>query len=70
MQAGGEVAIGGGGVTAKRKPKREPNFAHIAKLIRREVSYFNGWSVSEESVDMACRTAALKILRYLARRTR
>lgn len=38
---------------------------HIAKLIRREVSYFNGWSVSEESVQAACDKATTKVLRYL-----
>lgn len=52
------------------KPKRiqriSPRaFKHITRLIRREVSYFNGWWVSDENVDKACEKAAQKVLRYL-----
>jgi len=48
--------------------KREPDKKHMTKLIRREVSYFNGWSVSEERVTEACANAVESILRYLKRR--
>jgi hypothetical protein len=41
---------------------------HIAKLIRREVGYFNGWSVSYEQVDKDCEAATKKIERYLKRK--
>lgn len=51
-------------------PLSERQLAHIAKLIRREVSYFNGWSVSEMQVQSACDKAARKILHYLKDRRR
>jgi len=38
---------------------------HIAKLIQSEVSYFNGWSVSQETMEDSCKDAAKKIQRYL-----
>jgi hypothetical protein len=37
----------------------------ITQIIEREVSFFNGWSVSEEYVRKACDKATTKILRYL-----
>ena len=43
---------------------------HIANIIRGEVSYFNGWSVSEDSVDSSCFRAACKIELYLKRKSR
>lgn len=47
-------------------PKTEKE--HVAKLIRREVSFFNGWWVEEETVQKACEKAAKKVLRYLRAR--
>ena len=41
---------------------------HIRRLIVAEVSFFNGWSVSEENMQGACQKAADKILRYLGRK--
>jgi len=38
---------------------------HLAKLIEREVSFFNGWSVSEQRMREACDKAVTNILRYL-----
>ena len=48
-------------MTAKEKK-------HVAKLIRNEVEYFNGWTVSEEAVQEACEKAAEKVERYLERK--
>lgn len=50
-----------------RRERKAKRLAHVAKLIRREVNFFNGWSVSEKSVDSACEKAAQKILNYLRR---
>jgi hypothetical protein len=44
--------------------------SHVSKLIQREVSYFNGWHVSEETLVKNCDEAARKILRYLKARPR
>ena len=41
---------------------------HCTKIIRGEVGYFNGWSVSEESEKKACEKAAAKILKYLQKK--
>ena len=38
---------------------------HITKLIMSEVSYFNGWSVSQEDMAQDCWKAACKIEQYL-----
>ena len=38
---------------------------HIAKLIEKEVSYFNGWSVPQEIMESDCKKAADKIAKYL-----
>lgn len=48
-----------------RKERRAQLVKHVTKLIRREVSFFNGWAVSESNVDEACEKAATKVLRYL-----
>jgi hypothetical protein len=42
---------------------------HIAELIRREVSFFNGWAIPDSSARKACEKATEKILKYLARGT-
>jgi len=47
---------------------REVN--HIAKLIESEVSYFNGWSVTEGQMKNDCMVAAQKIEKYLNRNQR
>jgi len=41
---------------------------HIAKLIMAEVSYFNGWRVSEDSMESSCFKAACKVSNYLDRK--
>jgi hypothetical protein len=41
---------------------------YAAKLIRDEVSYFNGWGVSEEAVQESCEKALKKVERYLERK--
>lgn len=46
---------------------REQRTKHLQKLIQQEVSFFNGWHVSEESERKACTRAAEKIVAYLAR---
>lgn len=43
---------------------------HITRLIRKEVSFFNGWSVSEDRVESACFKAACKVEKYLAAKNR
>jgi hypothetical protein len=46
----------------------EREIAHMRRLIRAEVSYFNGWQVSDKAVDEACEKAAKKLLSYMWRR--
>jgi hypothetical protein len=46
--------------------KREK--AHIAKLIAKEVSYFNGWSVTQEQMNEDIAKAAENISKYLSRK--
>lgn len=41
---------------------------HIAELIEGQVSYFNGWAVSDETMERDCRDAAEDILAYLKRK--
>ncbi len=41
---------------------------HVTNLIVSEVSYFNGWSVSQEQMTLDCEAAAKKIRKYLRRR--
>lgn len=41
---------------------------HITKLIVEQVEFFNGWKVSEDSVESACWKAACRIENYLKRR--
>ncbi len=48
--------------------KEETLKKHISKLIRNEVSYFNGWSVPEETMNKDCDVAAYKVYRYLETR--
>lgn len=48
----------------------ERQIKHITKLIRREVAYFNGWSVSEETMEKDCRKAALNVAKYLTAKSR
>ena len=38
---------------------------HIARLIESEVGYFNGWSVSIETMEKDCEQAARKVEQYL-----
>jgi len=38
---------------------------HIAKLIEKEVAYFNGWCVPETVMVADCKKAADKIAKYL-----
>jgi hypothetical protein len=52
---------------AQIKRKHASN-KHLARLIEEEVGYFNGWLVSEASVQKACELAATRILRYLGRK--
>ena len=40
---------------------------HIAKLVKKEVAYFNGWYVSHETMEEDCKKAAENIFRYLQR---
>ena len=49
------------------KSKREI-MEQAAKMIEREVSFFRGWYVSDETMRAACRKAATKVRRYLKRR--
>ncbi len=42
----------------------------IARMIERHVSYFNGWSVSRESMRESCEKAAKSILRAISRRNK
>lgn len=53
---------------AMKQRIRKRKLATISKLIEKEVSYFNGWAVSEESMRDNCSKAAENILRYLERR--
>lgn len=41
---------------------------HCISLIRREVSFFNGWYVNDEVVDKSCADAAKKVERYIKKR--
>ena len=41
---------------------------HCADLIQKEVGYFNGWSVSQDTEREACEIAAKKVERYLRRK--
>ena len=43
---------------------------HCARLIQKEVSYFNGWAITEAEEERACRKAAVRVIRYLRRRFR
>jgi len=49
----------------KTPPKRKTRVQYFANLIQREVSFFNGWYVSERAEREACEAAARKIVRYL-----
>lgn len=44
------------------------NSSVAARIIKRNVSYFNGWRVSDTSVDEACQKAAMQIFHWLNRR--
>ena len=37
----------------------------ITKLIAKEVSWFNGWTASDEMFDKSCRNAARKVIKRL-----
>jgi hypothetical protein len=41
----------------------------IAKIIEKQISFFNGWRVEEETVRTACDIAAVLILWYLRGKT-
>jgi len=43
---------------------------HINDMILREVSYFNGWSVSEEQMNKDCMRAASNVVKYVERRNK
>jgi hypothetical protein len=49
------------------KSKREI-LEHAAEMIEREVSFFRGWYVSDETMRATCRKAAKKVRTYLKRR--
>lgn len=44
---------------------KEMNEKHIANLIRDEVSWFNGWAVTQEEMEDSCKKAAYKVCAYL-----
>lgn len=46
----------------------EQELNHVTKLIMKEVSYFNGWSVSQEQMEEDCEAAAKAVRKYLRRR--
>lgn len=46
----------------------EKEMKHISKLIKSEISYFNGWSVSDKALDDACSAASKKINKYLSKK--
>lgn len=50
-------------LTAKEK-------AYVAKLIASEVSYFNGWEVSQDQLREDCLKAAKKVERYFRRKAK
>jgi len=54
-------------VTKRRNTDR---IEHAAKLISREVSFFNGWWVDEDTKQKACEDAARKVIKYMERRNR
>lgn len=43
---------------------------HIAKVIRCEVGFINGWLVSDDTLAVIFRRASKKVLRYLKERRR
>lgn len=47
------------------KMNKEHIIKHCVKLIREEVSFFNGWWVSEKVESESCEKAAKKIFKYL-----
>jgi hypothetical protein len=47
--------------------KKDKVINNIAKLIRKEVAYFNGWDVSVETMEKDCEEAAKNILTHLGR---
>ncbi len=48
---------------------KHANRKHLRRIIEREVAWFNGWAVREESMQESCQKAADKILRYLGRKS-
>ena len=49
----------------------QPRLArHCQSLIIREVGYFNGWKVSDETAAKDCQNAAKKVVRYLLKKFR
>lgn len=53
---------------SKTKKLTDKQVTHITKIIQREVGYFNGWSVSNEAEEKACRLAATKALKYIIKK--
>ena len=41
---------------------------HLIDIIEREVSFFNGWAVTQETQRNACEKAATKARRYLEKK--
>ncbi len=46
-------------------PRKISKLKHTADLIQAEVSWFNGWVVSDIAMRKSCEKAARKIIRYL-----
>ena len=57
------------GSKPKRIQRKRPLLIHqikkVTALIEAEVSYFNGWAVSETTMRKNCEQAAVHVLRYL-----
>ena len=43
-------------------------YRHLVNQIRKEVSFFNGWRVSEDREREACEKAADRAIRYLEKK--
>ena len=41
---------------------------HCTKLIQSEISFMNGWRISEHGEKEACKKAAEKVIKYLKKK--
>jgi len=48
--------------------RKHASVKHLSRLIEDQVSWFNGWQVSNEAMQKTCQKAANRILRYLGRK--